>query len=120
MNLNLMSTEPFSYVNNNNSGYILENCFYIKYDRKINSSHCLDHKLLETLTMSVISLYLYIFSLMIRGDHSSNPSIPPQTDLPPDFYNQSIDPVYGNMCVLKQSDLCFSHRYTQCCCISYF
>ncbi|XP_048033277.1 signal transducer and activator of transcription 6 isoform X1 [Megalobrama amblycephala] len=31
------------------------------------------------------------------GDHSSTPSIPPQTDLPPDFYNQSIDPVYGNM-----------------------
>lgn len=56
---------------------------------------------------------------MIRGDHSSTPSIPPQTDLPPDFYDQPIG--FGaNMCVLKQTDLCFSHRCTQCCSIVTF
>lgn len=53
-----------------------------------------------------------MFSFMIRGDlSSSTPSIPPQTDLPQDFYDQTMVPGYGpNMCVLEQSDLQWNNQ----------
>lgn len=48
-----MSTEPFSYVNNNNSGYIWRTASILSMTGKLIQVICLDHKVLETLTMSV-------------------------------------------------------------------